>query len=80
VTMSKKNFQLLVELVAQGQIAGVLHMGAPDKLAVSIWSMVHGFTALLIDHQFPGSIQDTEDLKVLLCEVLDQIAMVKKSR
>jgi AcrR family transcriptional regulator len=80
VAMSKKNFQLLVDLVGLGQIAGVLHMGAPDKLAVSIWSMVHGFTALLINHQIPGSIQDTGDLKMLLCEVLDQIAMVKKSR
>ena len=78
VAMSKKNFELLVELVEQGQTAGVLRKGPPDRMAVSIWSMVHGFTALMIDRQLPGSIRDSKDLKALLSEVLDQIAMVKK--
>jgi len=80
VAMSKKNFQLLVDLVKQGQIAGVLRKGPPERMAISIWSMVHGFTALVIDRQFPGSIRDTQDLKELLSQVLDQIAMVKKTR
>jgi AcrR family transcriptional regulator len=80
VAMSKKNFQLLVDLVEQGQIAGVLRMGPPERMAVSIWSMVHGFTALVIDRQIPGSIRETQDLKGLLSQVLDQIAMVKKTR
>jgi AcrR family transcriptional regulator len=78
VAMSKKNFQLLVELVEQGQKAGVLPMGPPDRTAISIWSIVHGYTALMIDRQIPGSLRASQDLKELLSQVLDQVAMVKK--
>jgi AcrR family transcriptional regulator len=78
VAMSTKNFQLLVELVAQGQAAGVLPVGPPERMAISIWSTVHGFTALMIDRQIPRSIRETPDLKATLRQMLDPIASLKK--
>ncbi|MBN2547989.1 MAG: TetR/AcrR family transcriptional regulator [Anaerolineales bacterium] len=76
VDLSKKNFQLLVGLVQQCQSAGLLQAGAPEVLAVSIWSLVHGFTALLLERQIPGAILDQYELKALLIQALNQITLV----
>lgn len=75
VEMSKKNFQLLVDLVQQCQAAGLLQSGAPEVLAVCVWSLVHGFTALLLDRQIPGAILDQYELKALLIQALNQITL-----
>jgi AcrR family transcriptional regulator len=75
VAMSKKNFLLLVELVELCQAAGLLKAGDPGQLAVSVWSLVHGFTALLLERQIPGTIRDRAELSVLLCQALNLITL-----
>jgi AcrR family transcriptional regulator len=75
VAMSKQNFLLLVELVELCQAAGLLKAGDPGQLAVSVWSLVHGFTALLLERQIPGTIRDRAELSVLLCQALNLITL-----
>lgn len=66
VRISKASFQLLVDLVTRCQAAGVLPEGPADTLAVSIWSLVHGFTSLLLERQIPHTVLDRQSLKELL--------------
>jgi AcrR family transcriptional regulator len=44
-------YRLLVDAIADCQRAGLVRAGDPEALAVSAWSMVHGFSALVIDGQ-----------------------------
>jgi AcrR family transcriptional regulator len=44
-------FRFLVDAIADCQRAGLVREGDPEELAVSAWSMVHGFSALLADSQ-----------------------------
>jgi len=48
---ARETFQLLVDALAHCQRAGLVAAEDPEELAVSAWSMVHGFSALLIDGQ-----------------------------
>jgi hypothetical protein len=57
------------------QAAGLLKAGDPGQLAVSVWSLVHGFTALLLERQIPGTIRDRAELSVLLCQALNLITL-----
>lgn len=75
VSMSKKNFQFLTDLMQRCQREKILHDGDPDVLAVSVWSLVHGFVALLLERQIPSSVLDEYELKVLLCQVINQITL-----
>ena len=75
VANSKKSFELLVLLVEKCQAAGLLKAGDADQLAVSVWSLVHGFTALLLERQIPGTIRDRSELTVLLCQTLNLITL-----
>jgi AcrR family transcriptional regulator len=66
VHISKTSFQLLVDLVLRCQAAGVLPDGPADILAVSIWSLVHGFTSLLLEKQISHTILERYTLKDLI--------------
>lgn len=44
-------FRLLVDAIADCQRVGLVREGDAEELAVSAWSMVHGFAALLVDGQ-----------------------------
>ena len=70
VRISKANFQLLVDLVHRCQTAGQLPDGDPDVLAVSIWSLVHGFTSLLLEGQISHTILERYPLKALILKVI----------
>ncbi len=73
VATSHKTFSLVVELVSLGQQTGLLHEGPQDAIAVSVWSLVHGFTELLVEGQISHSILQKSSLKDLLSQVLNQI-------
>jgi AcrR family transcriptional regulator len=77
VEMAQKNFQLLVELIYSGQAVGLLRSGPADLQAVSLWSLVHGFTALLIDHQISHTILEERPLKQLLIHTLNQMTCLE---
>jgi AcrR family transcriptional regulator len=77
VAISKASFQLLVALVQRCQQVGLIRPGDPDVLAVSIWSLVHGFTALLLERQISSHILDRFTIKALLCQTLNQVVLTE---
>jgi AcrR family transcriptional regulator len=77
VEMTRKNFQLLVETVKACQAAGVLKPGPADMLAVSAWSLVHGFASLLIEDQFSHTVLDRMTRRQMLIFTLNQITLLE---
>lgn len=51
--VSKRTFQILVNVIKSGQAAGVMKAGDPDALALEKWAMVHGLAMLLLDEMLP---------------------------
>ena len=47
-----KSFECLVQVLIECQQAGLIGAGDPKELAQINWSMCHGLSMLLIDHQF----------------------------
>jgi AcrR family transcriptional regulator len=66
VRISKSSFQLLVDLVVRCQGAGVLPEGPADLLAVSVWSLAHGFASLLLERQIPHTVLERYPLRELI--------------
>ena len=77
VNISHKNFLQLVDLVQKCQQGGLLHPGPADVLALSVWSLVHGFVSLLLEKQISHTILDGTPIKELLCQTLNQISLAK---
>jgi hypothetical protein len=77
VEMTRKNFQLLVGIVEACQAAGVLKPGPGDILAVSIWSLVHGFASLLIEGQISHTALERMTVRQLLIFTLNQVTLVE---
>ena len=50
---SRQAFMVLVNVIAEGQKAGVMRSGEPTQLAISAWALVHGLAMLLLDGQLP---------------------------
>jgi AcrR family transcriptional regulator len=74
--MTRKAFQLVVEVTEACQQAGILKPGPSDQVAVSVWSLVHGFTSLVIEGQISSSLVDRLTLREMLIFSLDQITIV----
>jgi AcrR family transcriptional regulator len=77
VEMTGKNFQLLIEIVESCQAAGVLKTGPADVMAVSVWSLVHGFASLLIEGQISHTILDRMTVREMLIFSLNQITRIE---
>lgn len=60
--VSKRTFQILVNVIKSGQAAGVMKAGDPDALALEKWAMVHGLAMLLLDEMLPVKGDATVDL------------------
>lgn len=76
VVMTHKAFRLLVEVTEACQQVGVLKPGPSDPLAVSVWSLVHGFTTLVLEGQISSSLVDPLTLREMLIFTLNQITIV----
>jgi AcrR family transcriptional regulator len=76
VEMTQKAFGLVVDLTDACQQAGILKAGPADQMAVSVWSIVHGFTSLILEGQIASSLVDRVTLREMLIFVLDQITIV----
>jgi len=76
VEIAQKSFNLVVELVAAGQRAGILREGPPDLVAVSVWGLVHGFALLVLEDQISHTLLDRYTLKEMLIFSLSQITTV----
>jgi AcrR family transcriptional regulator len=77
VNISHKNFLQLVYMVQECQQAGLLRPGPADVLALSVWSLVHGFVSLLLEKQISHTILNGTSFKELLCQTLNQITLIK---
>jgi AcrR family transcriptional regulator len=76
IEMTQKAFRLVVGVTEACQQAGILKPGPPDQMAVSLWSTVHGFTALILEGQLSSSLAERRNLRKMLIFVLDQITIV----
>jgi AcrR family transcriptional regulator len=77
VEISQRSFQQVVQLVETCQAAGVLKPGPSDLMAASLWSAVHGFTALHLEGQFSHALQERVGLRGMLVFMLDQLTIVE---
>ncbi len=50
---SMQAFMVLVNVIVEGQSAGVMRSGEPKQLASAAWAVVHGLAMLIIDGQLP---------------------------
>jgi AcrR family transcriptional regulator len=73
VEISQDSFRLVVILVERCQAAGVLRPGPADEMAFSVWSIVHGFIALILEGQISHVILQRYPLKELLVRTLNQV-------
>ncbi len=76
VEMTRKAFGLVVEVAEACQHAGILKPGPSDQIAVSLWSMVHGFTSLVLEGQVSSSVVDHLTLREMMIFTLSQITIV----
>ena len=75
VEMTGNCFNQVVRIVEAGQKAGILAPSAPETMAVSIWSVVHGFASLLIEGQISHLVLERTTVRSLLIFVLDQVTL-----
>lgn len=70
---SARSFDLLVQVVRDGQAGGKVRPGPPEQVAVTAWALVHGLSVLLLERQF-GPVGDASpDPLALVDEVTRQL-------
>jgi AcrR family transcriptional regulator len=74
VAVSQKNITLLEEIIGFCQARGELRAGSAADLAIQLWSIVHGFTNLILENQFPDGFRMDRELRDLLIVVIRCVA------
>jgi len=64
--ITQKTINLFEEIIAFCQNKGQLPAGSVDNLAIKLWSIVHGFTTLMLENQFPPEYMQEKEIKELL--------------
>ena len=77
VETARQTFSLVVDIVAQCQQAGILRNGPADLVAVSAWSLIHGFVTLLLEHQVSHTVLDRYSVREMFIFTLNQITLVE---
>lgn len=77
VEMSQQSFSVVVEIVRGCQADGILEVGPTDAVAVSVWSLVHGFVSLLLDNQISHTVTQRMSTREMLVFTLNR--MTKKN-
>ena len=77
VEISNRNFDSVVGIVRQCQEAGILEAGPADLVAVSIWSLVHGFASLLLESQISHTMLDRMSHREMLIFLLNQVTRTR---
>lgn len=77
VEMSQKSFALVAEIVEACQGARVLAPGPVDLVAVSVWSLIHGFVSLLLEDQISHTVLERFSVREMLVAALNQITRVE---
>jgi AcrR family transcriptional regulator len=66
VEISMKNITLLEEIIKFCQKKGQVEEGKVENIATRLWSLVHGFTYLVLENQFPKEYIQDQNLEELL--------------
>lgn len=66
VAISRKSITLFEEIIGYCQSQGQLPEGKVENIAIRLWSLVHGFTYLMLENQFPIEYLQDQDLKGIL--------------
>ena len=77
VEAAQQTFNLVVDIVAQGQQAGLLRQGAPDLTAVSVWALIHGLVTLLLENQISHTVLNRYTVREMFIFTLNQITLVE---
>jgi AcrR family transcriptional regulator len=75
VEMSKRSFSVVEAIVKTCQEAGVLEAGPTDAVAVSVWSMVHGFVSLLLENQISHTVTERMTVRGLLIFAINRMTL-----
>ena len=70
VAISRKSIALFEEIIAFCQSKGQLPDGKVEDIAIKLWSLVHGFTYLMLENQFPIEYLQDQDLKGMLKQIV----------
>lgn len=73
VEMSKRSFSVVTDIVRDCQEAGVLEAGPTDAVAVSVWSLVHGFVSLLLENQISHTVTERMTVRGLLIFAINRL-------
>jgi AcrR family transcriptional regulator len=73
VAESQRNFQLVKTVVEANQAAGVLQSGPSELVALSAWSMIHGFIMLLLEGQISHTVLEQKSPRDLVEFQMGQI-------
>jgi len=77
VETARQTFSLVVDIVAQCQQAGILRNGPADLVAVSAWSLIHGFVTLLLENQVSHTVLDRYSVREMFIFTLNQLTLVE---
>ena len=75
--MIRKSYGEVVGVTQACQVSGLLRPGPADVLAVSVWSIVHGFASLLIEGQISHTVFERMTVREMLIFTLNQITLVE---
>lgn len=65
-TTARKSFDLLLDILAEGQQQGIITAGDPRQLALTCWASFHGLTEILNAQKIPYQDQIMPDLEQLI--------------
>jgi AcrR family transcriptional regulator len=66
VEISQKSIALFEDMIVFSQNKGQLPEGKVENIAVKLWSLVHGFTYLMLENQFPIEYLQGKELREML--------------
>jgi len=70
VAISRKTIALFEEIIVFCQSNGRLSEGRVEDIAIKLWSLVHGFTYLMLENQFPIEYLQGRDLQDALRQIV----------
>ena len=73
--LSKRGFDLLLDVVCICQDAGVLKKMDTEIQALNLWSLVHGHAALFLESQFSHTTLERVSLRKILHHALQQFTI-----
>ena len=77
VEIAQENYRQLLEIVSTCQGAGILEAGPADLMAVSVWSLIHGFASLILEGQLSHAVLDRYGVREMFIFTLNRVSQVR---